>query len=277
MYLVFQYPAIQLARNMKLDWLGESAAAALLGTLIYHPYDIVGAKYVWWMWHRDDPIMLASEVGVPCASTFWTMAYTGALAVTFRYVSNRWGQMSATSTAALVAPVASLGLMNVPFTFIYQPLVLGCGVSEINVLNGFRAFCLFLVAWARLSRTAERKIEPENILLLVVPLLCLTALTVIVTNFDPADVQRHGLFQTFGSCEDRESAYFGWKDRSKFNCQEVSGRNAGLWDFRCVTSLPNAGDKWYTVCPTAFPAGWHNVFGMHLAFGVAFVIIAYVI
>merc|ERR1719453_2052751 len=45
MYFVFQYPAIQIARQLRLGglWLGESAAAALLATLIYHPYDLVGA------------------------------------------------------------------------------------------------------------------------------------------------------------------------------------------------------------------------------------------
>jgi len=282
MYFVFQYPAIQLAQNMHLDLFGEASAAALLATMIYHPYDIVGAKYVWWMWHRDDPLMVPSELGVPVASTFWTMAYTGALAATLRWVvaSPRFEKWSATSRAMLIAPIASLGLMQVPFTFFYQPLVLGLGVSEHRTLALFKIICLALVLRGlcfRGSKRFKKKIGVQNIVLLLVPLVCFAALFLVTTYFDPGQVERHGLFQTYGNCTIRESAYFGWKERAKFNCKESSGRNAELWDFRCVKKTPKKGDKWYTVCPKAFPDGWREVFTKHSAFGVGSVVVAYLL
>jgi len=274
MYFVFQYPAIQLARNLKMDWLSESAAAALLGTLIYHPYDIVGAKYVWWLWHRDDPLMTPAEFGVPVSSTFWTMAYTGALAASFRiytrsdsapFSGNPW------CAAALVGPVAALGLMQVPFTVFYHPMIEGLGIDDLTTLHLFRALCVVLVLRGLVSRTAQRKVRMENILLLVVPLVCFCVLALVVCTFPPEQVQRHGLFQTFGDCKVREDAYFGWKQRSKFMCAEKGGRNAVLWDFRCAKQ-PKEGATWYTVCPLPFPPGWLEVFGRYLACGVVSVI-----
>lgn len=280
MYAIFQYPAISLARNLQLDWVGETAASALFATVVYHPYDIVGAKYVWWLWHRDDPLMVPASMGVPVASTFWTMAYTGALAGAFRVFAStaslqRWGVVR---TAALVAPIASLVLMNAPFCLFYQPLVLGLGLSEGDVLNLFRVFCALLTVyalWTKSSRKEDENTGAGHTLLLAVPMLHFAALAAIVVAFDPAEVRRHGLWQTYGNCDTREIAYFGWLERSKYNCDEASGRNALLWDFRCLEKLPQLGAQWYTVCPLPFPDGWLTFFGAHLAVGVVVVVGAY--
>lgn len=53
---VFYYHASWAASKLKLKSdLVESMAVGLLIVLIDFPYDIVGIKYVHWIWHDTDP------------------------------------------------------------------------------------------------------------------------------------------------------------------------------------------------------------------------------
>ena len=46
-----------------------------MGTLIYAPFDLTGAKFLWWTWHDTDAAVAVRWLGVPVGSTMWTLIH----------------------------------------------------------------------------------------------------------------------------------------------------------------------------------------------------------
>ena len=46
----------------------QAALAGLMGEMIYAPYDITGAKFLWWTWH-DTGIKIEIEVEIDLPQT----------------------------------------------------------------------------------------------------------------------------------------------------------------------------------------------------------------
>ena len=66
---------------------------------------------------------------MPVASSFWIMSSMAALAVCIKFCkSNHW------AWGFVVGPVATIGLMNVPFTFLYHPIVTWQGLHAVYAM-----------------------------------------------------------------------------------------------------------------------------------------------
>ena len=45
--------------------------SGLMGEMIYAPYDITGAKFLWWTWHDTDAPIRDRLFGAPIGSSTW--------------------------------------------------------------------------------------------------------------------------------------------------------------------------------------------------------------
>lgn len=84
-YLAFLYLPTAMAWRLKLAPVAEAALMALLAWCVYSPWDVVGARLLWWTWHDSDLLIGNRLAGVPCASTVWQLCfcfcYSGAVRV----------------------------------------------------------------------------------------------------------------------------------------------------------------------------------------------------
>jgi hypothetical protein len=74
-YIALLYLPIAMAWRLQLSPVAEAALAALLGCCVYSPWDVVGARLIWWTWHDTDLVIANRLLGVPCASTVWQLCF----------------------------------------------------------------------------------------------------------------------------------------------------------------------------------------------------------
>lgn len=84
-YILFVYIGfiyIPVVGTWRLHWapgltgaLGRAAASGITGMLFYAPFDLAGAKFLWWTWHDNDAAVDARWCGVPVGSTMWTLVH----------------------------------------------------------------------------------------------------------------------------------------------------------------------------------------------------------
>src|SRR3989338_2324296 len=74
------------ARLFSLGRIAEAAAAGLLAELFYAPYDIVGAKFLWWTWHDTDAAIAERLLGVPIGSSIWVITFVAVFSMALRGV-----------------------------------------------------------------------------------------------------------------------------------------------------------------------------------------------
>eukprot|EP00729_Bicosta_minor_P007042 gene7042-10385_t len=144
------YMAMVLADKYGCGYTETAAFAGLIGSEAWALLDTVGAQFIWWTWHNGEPLYADREGGVPVASSFWIMSSMAALAVCIKYCkSNHW------AWGIIVGPAATLGLMHVPFTLIYHPLVTFSGLHASYAMNAFRAICLAPIALKAIRKSGS--------------------------------------------------------------------------------------------------------------------------
>ena len=90
LYILGVYPGflyIPLACVWRMGLPGALAEITMTGLLtvaFYAPFDVVGAKFLWWTWHDSDTVTLSRIVGVPVSSTMWVGIYSSMFALMFR-------------------------------------------------------------------------------------------------------------------------------------------------------------------------------------------------
>lgn len=55
--------------------IGNAALTGVLSAAYYAPWDVVGAKHLWWSWHTTDLMLKHRWLGVPVASTMFTLVF----------------------------------------------------------------------------------------------------------------------------------------------------------------------------------------------------------
>ena len=126
------------------------ALTGLAASLFYAPYDIVGAKFLWWTWHDSDPRIANRILGAPIGGTMWVLTFTAAFAWLVGRVVDRDPAVSNATFAKGIALVCGLStlLMIVEMT----PLqVLDGGMPGIRGLVAVVALFAW-IAWRGLRR-----------------------------------------------------------------------------------------------------------------------------
>ena len=252
-YICFMYTAVVSVWRLQLPPLARAALSGLAASVFYAPYDITGAKFLWWTWHDSDMPIANRILGAPIGSTMWIITFTAAFSFLLnRVIDKELGKQGAPRISAkafckglaMVAAFSSL-LMVLQMTVLQQ---LDGGVP------GIRALCfvvllytaIVLFGWRRAAapwQMTGRAARADRLLNVSVCVYFLT-LFVIGVVFDPATHKSESVHQTYGACHVTATDIAG-HTRYKFLCAEDFDED---FSFACLPALPSAGSDWYTVC-----------------------------
>lgn len=250
-YVCFMYYPTVAAWRMGLRPLARAALSGLAGCLFYLPYDITGAKFLWWTWHDSDAPIAHRILGAPMGSTIWTMTFVAAFAWLFGKVTDRDPALSRATAARALAAVAAFStlLMMVQMTILQQidggvpgPV----GLALITLLYGALV--------VRGLRSAEpTPPRPQDRLLHRAVLLYFATLTAIMAVFDPGTHRSASVHQTYGPCH-VEAIDITGNTRYQYLCAADFDED---FTFACAPPPPDYSE-WYTVCgrPHASHARW---------------------
>ena len=65
--------------------LAEAMMTGLLAAIFYTPYDLNGARFLWWTWHDTDAAIYERLGGAPIGSTMWILTYTCVFNLLYRW------------------------------------------------------------------------------------------------------------------------------------------------------------------------------------------------
>jgi hypothetical protein len=264
-YVCFMYFPTVAVRRLGLPRWSGAALTGLVASLFYAPYDIIGAKFLWWTWHDTDQPIAARILGAPCASTLWVLTFVATFAWLVDHTLRRDPQVSARNFALGLLKVAGLTTpcMVVQMTALQQ---VDGGTPGIGALALGAVAYIALVLRGRAS-IAPRPLDRADRVLRVYVIGYFLALLGIGLAFNPATHRSTGLHQPTGKC------YVEAKDiagliRHEFLCVSDFTED---FSFACVGAPPPEGTTWYTICgrPHARFARWMGGLGGLAAAGLA--------
>jgi len=243
LYVLFMYyPVVAVARLGKTRTV-TAALAGLVAVLTYAPFDIVGAKFLWWTWHDTDAPIRARLLGVPVSSTLWVLTFAGAFAwlaapslLAPAPPSRRSAAIALLRVAALTTPLMMLQMVPLQ--------MLDGGVpGYVSLGSGLALYALVAIR----ARRERSQTAPMERLPLVGLVLHLVTLSVCITGFDPATHVSTGVHETIGPC-DAASTDLSGSTRRSFLCLDDFDED---YAFTCA-ERPAPGARWYTICGRPF-------------------------
>ncbi len=240
-YVCFMYLPYAAARRLGLAPLPTAAAAGLAGIAFYAPYDVVGAKFLWWTWHDTDLPIAHRILGAPMGSSMFVISFVASYAwLLGRATAKDPDASPRTFAKALVlVALASTPLMMVQMG-VLQQLDGGVpgprGLAVIVVIYG-------IVVARSWSRRAPTGFEADRLLRIAVP-IHLATLAMVGAFFDPSTHVSVSVHQTYGPCGVVARDITG-HERHEFLCAEELDED---FDFACVQEPPAPHTEWYTVC-----------------------------
>lgn len=263
MYLVFMYWPTVGIRRLGLGRWPTAALTGLVACLLYAPYDIVGAKFLWWTWHDTDPAIAERLFGAPLGSSLWVLTFTGSFALLLDLVLRDKEITRRRIFGGLAVAACATTPMMMAQMFVLQNLDGGT--------PGRVAFCAGAVAYGVVALFGRRRACPA-----AQPVdwlgrsggAYLVALALCMAFFAPETHVSTGLHQLPGPCGVEESDITG-NTREKYLCV---GDYEEDFTFACTTP-PGHDVQWYTACGkehSNYPAYTAVVSGLALAGGAAF-------
>ena len=120
-YASFLYVPLACVWRLGLPPLAEVTLAGVMAVAFYSPFDVVGAKFLWWTWHDSDTVVMERLVGVPVSSTMWVGVYSCMFALLFRMLLPADNQVAPRAGAACRATAA--GLLAIPAMMFHMMFV----------------------------------------------------------------------------------------------------------------------------------------------------------
>ena len=242
MYVVFMYWPTVAVRRLGLGRWPTAALTGLVACLFYAPYDIVGAKFLWWTWHDGDASLAARLLGAPVSSSLWVLTFVGSFALLLDVVL-RDREVNGKSFAWGFALVAGLttAMMMVQMTIL----------QFINGgTPGYIAFGIGLVTYCAVAFLGRHPLSrnelPIDWLSRGAVAAYLLMLTFTMSFFAPETQVSAGLHQVPGPCDVKDTDITGVR-RDKFLCVTDYDED---FTFACAAPPAN-GTQWYTICGKA--------------------------
>jgi len=143
--------------------------------------------------------------------------------------------------AFIAGPLATLGLMNVPFMALYHPLVTAAGFHASYALWAFRAICC-LPLLPKLGSPRPAKGLLAQMLVYVIPL------AYVAFAMDPTQEKRSSYGQPCApACEEMESSFWGAFTRKRYVCQASNRPARDLYRI-CDAQCSEGPHEFYTTC-----------------------------
>ena len=242
MYVVFMYWSTVAVRRLGLRRWSTAALTGLIACLFYAPYDIVGAKFLWWTWHDSDASIAARLLGAPVGSSLWVLTFAGSFALLLDIVlRNREISRKGFASGLALAACLTTPMMMLQMT-VLQTIDGGT--------PGYPAFGIGLATYGAVAFLGRRGVKqgqlPVDWLGRGAAAAYLLMLAVNMTFFEPATHQSTGLHQLPGPCEVEEPDILGGT-RKKFLCTDDYQED---FTFTCARP-PADGTRWFTICGKA--------------------------
>jgi hypothetical protein len=262
MYIFVIYPATVAVWRLRLPPLARAALSGLAAIAIYAPYDIIGAKFMWWTWHDTDLPIANRLLGVPVGSTMWVITLSAGFAWLLGRVLDRDPAVSQATIAK--ALIVTLGLSTV--LMVLQVTILQFFDGGIPGARGLVVLlaAYAVVAWRGWRHRQPAPPRPADRILQGATILYFATLVLVMAVFDPGTERSTGVHQTYGPCHVQTKLVTGLR-REKFLCAEAFSED---FSFACTDRLPAAGSQWYTICGrphTSFPRYLLTVAALALA------------
>ena len=254
-YVCFMYFPTVAVRRLRLPPWSQAALTGLTAMLFYAPYDIVGAKFLWWTWHDTDLPIAARILGAPVGSSLWVLTFVGAFGWLMHRAITKHGIVHASADG--LAPRVELGAKGFAWGLAaVAGLTTLCMMLQMTVLQqldggapAYRAFIagivIYLIVVARGFKRAAPEAPRRSDRIMVAGVAGYFAtLTLIMAVFTPETHVSTGTHQVPGPC------YVEVKDitgltRHQYLCASDFDED---YSFECVDELPADHAEWYTVC-----------------------------
>lgn len=285
LYIFFYYiswlyiPTTLLLNTFRNDFknnhlLLNACFISLLCAVFYWPWDVVGAKYIWWTWHTTDNSLMYRNLGVPIASTLWTVVFCFTWGLLYRI--NVMKKKNVLSLYGCIKTVMIIFCFSVPIMMIIMGSMtaLTGGVTTPLLLFSVIGFILFfifislLVFQKKESTSTTNEIITKKVDNIYWLYLCVlfhyTYLILTIYNFDSMNQNSTGVHQTFGDCGIEGTDISGLK-RSIYTCNKDiemahvyhsfdNCKNRKQDNTIIRPSMDN--NKWYTVCGKEKSGEW---------------------
>jgi hypothetical protein len=161
------------------------------------------------------------------------------------------------SWAVILGPLATLGLMHIPFMVVFHPLVTAAGFHASYAMNAFRLLCaLPLLPRLVASSRSDRRILAQFMLYVV-------AMASLALSCDPTSETRTSFSQPCApKCHERESSFWGAFERGKYTGMACNAPAHDLYrvcDARCA----KGAHETYTSCGVQLPDHWSLTILVH--------------
>ncbi|CAE7194784.1 unnamed protein product [Symbiodinium sp. CCMP2592] len=224
-YNAFMYwPTVAAARvfcHRRKCPIAEASLAGLLAALLYAPYDMCGAKFLWWTWHDTDPGVALRWFGVPGGSTAWTLTFTFCFSLLLRWGSDAgWGPLRSLALACWSTPLM-LVVLNVFTVLGWDRIGMPGPQTVLSTALFFSALCLWkpaLKVWPQRSATLHL-CAPEHWSVHFAIVGYFFALILIGLAFSPENQVSTGVHQEFGPCDATDIDLLGLA-RKRYICRE---------------------------------------------------------
>lgn len=246
-YVCFMYYPTVAVWRLGLPPLARAAATGLAAIIFYAPYDIVGARFLWWTWHNTDPRITHRILGAPIGSTLWVITFVAAFAFLVRFPIDRDPNRDGGDISnATFAKGLTLATLLSSLTMVLQMTVLQFFDARLPGPRGLAAcaivyLILIASAWKRRAvpqaPAADKALHRAAVVYFV-------ALTAMAIAFDPKSHVSLGLHQRFGPCGVEATDIQGLT-RHEFACAAEAPAGATV---ECTVEPPADGAQWYTVC-----------------------------
>lgn len=268
LYPVFYYHSSWAMSKMKLKCqYAEHLAVGLMTVLIDMPYDIIGIKYLHWIWHDTDPNVADRHYWVPWNSYYFHVCFSASFQFFFHKTRSwldkrdlgKWerGTISSELIAIVVSALFSMPGGCLLFIPLYHPLHDFLGVpSEVTSVTILIVFTS--IVW-KFDRKSNRYSEPPkmNFLskLLIFHLICHYAVQLYTAAFiNPKDMISVGLHERIGNCHEMVPVETVLKTLQKRKYLCVTDYDEKYYDFHCLPDQkpPSNNSVWYTICGTDY-------------------------
>ncbi|MCC6646985.1 MAG: hypothetical protein IT374_15600 [Polyangiaceae bacterium] len=240
-YVCFLYLPTVSAWRLGLPWWARAPASGLFAIAFYAPYDVVGAKFLWWTWHDTDRPIASRLLGVPIGSTVWVIVFAATFAAIVGRVTDADPSMRPRSLAKGTALVAALTTPTMMLQMAPLQLLDGGAPGPRGLVAIVAAYAALLVAGARRARAEPPAAMDGALFGGVAAHLALLAGIMVVAR--PEAHRSESAHQTYGACH-VEAKDLSGNVRYAYLCAADFDED---FTFACAPP-PAEGQGWYTVC-----------------------------
>jgi len=246
--------------------LAEACLAGMLAGLFYAPYDVCGARFLWWTWHDSDPGVRLRWLGVPAGSTAWTITFNFSFSLLLRAAADKgWSQLRSLALACLSTLLMML-VLNVFTVLASEKVGMPGPGTALCAITAFGTVALW-----RLVRPPSGGLEPRKLLgpepwaVRLAVLAYFAALVAIMVGSSPEAQVSTGAHQEFGPCGVTDVDLMGYP-RVRYTCREKYP--ATYFSLDCPPAAKGATGRWERITPEESArrargdvASWYTVCG----------------